>query len=55
MAIMGWYSYGADLNGEGVVRDVREVSPAWRAGLAPGMHLLAVDGQQFTADVLSMR
>jgi predicted metalloprotease with PDZ domain len=50
--IVGWYSYGADLNAEGVVRDVREGSPAWRAGLAPGMHVLAVNGQQFSADVL---
>jgi predicted metalloprotease with PDZ domain len=50
--VNGWYAYGADLNGEGVVRDVRENSPAWKAGLAPGMHLLAVDGQQFTPDVL---
>ncbi|MFZ0363297.1 MAG: PDZ domain-containing protein [Candidatus Cybelea sp.] len=50
--IGGWYSYGADLTTEGVVRDVREGSPAWRAGLAPGMHVLAVNGQQFTEDVL---
>jgi predicted metalloprotease with PDZ domain len=34
------------------VADVREGSAAWRAGLAPGMHLLAVNGQQFSADVL---
>lgn len=50
--ITGWYSYGADLSAEGVVRDVREGSPAWRAGLAPGMHVLAVDNQEFSADVL---
>ena len=50
--IVGWYAYGADLTAEGVVRDVRENSPAWEAGLAPGMHVLAVDGQQFSADVL---
>jgi hypothetical protein len=34
------------------VSDVRENSPAWRAGLAPGMHVLAVNGQQFSSDVL---
>jgi len=50
--INGWYAYGANLSGEGVVRDVRESSPAWRAGLAPGMHVLAVNGQQFSPDVL---
>jgi predicted metalloprotease with PDZ domain len=51
--VLGWYAYGADLNEEGVVRDVRQGSPAWRAGLAPGMHILAVNGQQFSPDVLA--
>jgi predicted metalloprotease with PDZ domain len=50
--IVGWYSYGADLTSEGVVRDVREGSAAWRAGLAPGMKILAVNGQQFSSDVI---
>ncbi|MFY9719375.1 MAG: PDZ domain-containing protein [Candidatus Cybelea sp.] len=50
-AIEGWYSYGAELTAEGVVRDVREGSPAWRAGLAPGMRILAVDNQAFSAEV----
>ncbi len=49
--IVGWYAYGADFDAEGVVKDVRENSPAWRAGLAPGMHVLAVNGQQFSAEV----
>ena len=35
------------------MRDVREGSPAWRAGLAPGMHVLAVDNQEFSADVFA--
>ncbi|MBV8066463.1 MAG: M61 family peptidase [Candidatus Eremiobacteraeota bacterium] len=50
--VIGWYAYGANLSSEGVVRDVRDGSPAWRAGLAPDMHVLAVDGQQFTPEVL---
>jgi predicted metalloprotease with PDZ domain len=50
--ITGWYSYGADLNAKGVVHDVRDGSPAWRAGLAPGMHILAVNNQEFSSDVL---
>ncbi len=49
---VGWYGFGADLSGDGVVRDVREESPAWRAGLAPSMKVLAVDGQQFSEDAL---
>ncbi len=48
----GWYGYGANLSGGGVVSDVRENSPAWKAGLAPGMHVEAVNGQQFSPDVL---
>jgi len=51
--ITGWYAYGADLSAGGVVSDVRENSPAWRAGLAPGMRVLAIDGQEFSADVLA--
>jgi predicted metalloprotease with PDZ domain len=50
--ILGWYAYGANLTSAGVVRDVREGSPAWRAGLAPGMHVLAVNNQAFSEDVL---
>lgn len=51
--ITGWYAYGANLNEEGQVKDVRENSPAWRAGLAPGMHVVAVDGQQFSPESLA--
>ncbi|HET6277055.1 MAG TPA: hypothetical protein VFE16_14090 [Candidatus Cybelea sp.] len=51
-SIVGWYAYGANISEEGVVSDVREGSAAWRAGLVPGMHLLAVNGQQFTPEVL---
>src|SRR5579883_1100083 len=50
--VVGWYAYGTNLNSEGIVRDVRQGSAAWRAGLAPGMHVLAVNGQQFSPDVL---
>jgi predicted metalloprotease with PDZ domain len=51
--IVGWYGFGADLSAEGVVRDVRENSPAWRAGLAPDMKVLAVGGQQFSEEALN--
>jgi predicted metalloprotease with PDZ domain len=50
--VVGWFAFGANLSSEGVVHDVRQNSAAWRAGLAPGMHLLAVDGQGFSPDVL---
>lgn len=49
--IRGWYGFGANMSDEGVVSDVRQGSPAWRAGIAPGMHVLAVDNQQFSTDV----
>ncbi len=50
--ISGWYAYGANLTTKGVVRDVRTNSAAWRAGLVPGMTILAVDGQEFSSSVL---
>jgi predicted metalloprotease with PDZ domain len=50
--ITGWFSYGATLTAKGVVRDVRDGSAAWRAGLAPGMHILAVNNQEFSGAVL---
>jgi predicted metalloprotease with PDZ domain len=50
--IKGWYSYGMDISEKGVVNDVRSDSPAWKAGLAPDMTILAVNGQEFSPDVL---
>ncbi|MGA8534818.1 MAG: PDZ domain-containing protein [Candidatus Tumulicola sp.] len=57
--VMGWYAYGANVSGKSIVTDVRPDSPAWKAGLVPGMTILAVNGQeavdkdqQFSADVL---
>lgn len=48
-----WYSLGVSLRHGGVVGDVREDSPAWKAGLAPGMEVTAIDGQAFSPDVLT--
>jgi predicted metalloprotease with PDZ domain len=50
--ITGWYAYGANLSGEGMVQDVRQNSTAWKAGLAPGMRVVAVEGQQFSPEVM---
>ncbi|HMF29345.1 MAG TPA: hypothetical protein VKE42_11270, partial [Candidatus Cybelea sp.] len=50
--VIGWYAFGANLTAEGVVRDVRQGSAAWRAGLAPDMHIVAVNGEQFSPEAL---
>jgi len=47
-----WFTYGLLLNKDDTVRDVREGSPAWQAGMAPGMKIMAVDGQAFSSDTL---
>lgn len=47
-----WYSYGLEIGKGHLVADVREGSPAWNAGMAPGMKIVAVDGQAYTRDVL---
>jgi predicted metalloprotease with PDZ domain len=47
-----WDSYGVLLGKNDSVMDVREGSPAWAAGMAPGMKVMAVDGQAFSSDVL---
>ena len=50
--VVGWYSYGANISDEGTIADVRTDSPAWKAGLVPGMSVLAVNGQEYSPDVL---
>jgi len=37
--------------GDGTIRDILTQSAAFRAGLAPGMRIVAVDGRRFSADV----
>ena len=51
-SIDDWYSLGLVIGHTGAVRDVRESSPAWNAGMAPGMKIMAVDGQDFSPEVL---
>ncbi|MDE2235555.1 MAG: M61 family peptidase [Gammaproteobacteria bacterium] len=48
-----WLTYGIKINKQAEIMDVRQGSPAWDAGLAPGMKLKAVDGQSYTKKVLS--
>jgi predicted metalloprotease with PDZ domain len=47
-----WYSLGININGKGEIRNVRENSPAWKAGLSPGVKVMAVNGQAWDPDAL---
>lgn len=46
------YSVGFSGNSKGELRDVRWDSPAFKAGLAPGMIIVAVNGTDFSADAM---
>lgn len=46
------YSIGATLTEKGDVHDVQWNGPAFKAGLVPGMEVMAVSGTHFSADVL---
>jgi predicted metalloprotease with PDZ domain len=46
------FSIGLALNDKGEIRDVIMNSPAWKAGIAPGSILLAVNGRKYTPDIL---
>ncbi|MDA3915077.1 peptidase M61, partial [Oleiagrimonas sp.] len=46
------YSIGIRVNQKGQMRDVLWNSPAFKAGLAPAMTIVAVDGKDFSPDVL---
>jgi predicted metalloprotease with PDZ domain len=48
-----WLTYGININKDDTITDVREGSPAWQAGMAPGMKIMAVDGQTYDDKVLS--
>ena len=47
-----WLTYGFNVGKSGALSDVREHSPAWKAGMSPGMKLVAVNGQGFSPTVL---
>jgi predicted metalloprotease with PDZ domain len=49
--VFSWYDVGTELTKDGDVVDVREDSPAWQAGLAPGMRVVAVNDRDFTPDL----
>ena len=47
-----WLTYGFNIGKGGALSDVRQGSPAWQAGMAPGMKIEAVDGQAYSSPVL---
>jgi predicted metalloprotease with PDZ domain len=48
-----FYSLGVRVRGrDGVVNDVNLDAPAGKAGIGPGMQILAVNGLRYSADVL---
>jgi predicted metalloprotease with PDZ domain len=49
--VNAWYSIGIRV-AEGTISDVLMGSPAYRAGLGPGMKVVAVNGRQNSEDVL---
>jgi predicted metalloprotease with PDZ domain len=46
------YSLGLALSSDGSIGDTVEGMPAAKAGIGPGMKLIAVNGRQFSPDVL---
>jgi predicted metalloprotease with PDZ domain len=49
--LYSWYDVGVQLGPKGGINDVRADSPAWSAGLAPGMSVVAVNGRAFDPDL----
>jgi len=47
-----WFSLGLRVNSAGVLGDVMKGGPADKAGLGPGMKLVAVNGREFTPALL---
>jgi predicted metalloprotease with PDZ domain len=46
------FSIGMQVGDQGTIEDVVYEGPSYKAGIAPGMKITAVDGHQFTADGL---
>ncbi|MGC2637054.1 MAG: M61 family peptidase [Acidobacteriaceae bacterium] len=46
------FSVGLFLDSQGTVEDVRWNGPAFKAGLAPGMTLIAIDGRSYSTELL---
>ena len=49
--VVSWFDAGLQISGKGEIRDVLEDGPAWKAGLSPGMQIVAVNGREFSPDL----
>jgi predicted metalloprotease with PDZ domain len=47
-----WYSLGLHISSTGALGDVLFYSPAYKAGLGPGMKIVAVNGRQYTDSLM---
>ncbi|MFZ0633770.1 MAG: M61 family peptidase [Acidobacteriaceae bacterium] len=50
---VAWWSIGINISGEGKIEDVLVGSPADKAKLGPGMQIVAVNGRQYSAQLLN--
>ncbi|HEX5352656.1 MAG TPA: M61 family peptidase [Rhodanobacteraceae bacterium] len=53
MGVDAMYTIGLSASGKGNIRDVLWDGPAFKAGLVPGMQIVAVDGKSFSSDALN--
>jgi predicted metalloprotease with PDZ domain len=49
---VGWWAIGINITSDGHIDDVLVGSPSDKAGLGPGMQMIAVNGRQYTASIL---
>ncbi|HZT11895.1 MAG TPA: hypothetical protein VFA29_03795, partial [Candidatus Baltobacteraceae bacterium] len=49
--VFSWYDTGLLIGRDGTVREVRDGSPAWKAGLSQDMQIVAVNGRAFAPDL----
>lgn len=47
-----WLTYGFSIDKDGALSDVREDSPAWNVGMAPGMKIERIDGRAYSPSAL---
>ena len=47
-----WWAIGINVSSDGHINDVLVGSPSDKAGLGPGMQIIAVDGRQYSASLL---
>jgi predicted metalloprotease with PDZ domain len=50
--VNAWYSLGFQMGADNTIEDVLVGSPAYQAGLGPGMHIIAVNGRRASEELL---